>query len=87
MDPSVVTPRRGATDTTVLIVGAGAAGLTSSLLLSRLGIANRIVERRRDIHAVDLGAERSRHRLRFDVAVGPSGHASHHVSFGYSELK
>lgn len=34
-------------ETPVLIVGAGAAGLTSSLLLSRLGIANRVVERRR----------------------------------------
>jgi hypothetical protein len=36
---------------------------------------------------VDLGAERSGHRLRFDVAVGPSGRAGHHVSFGYSALK
>ncbi len=48
---------------------------------------DRIGERRRDIHTVDLGAERSGHRLRFDVAVGPSGRASHHVSFRYSELK
>jgi hypothetical protein len=36
---------------------------------------------------VDLGAERSGDRLGFDVAVGPCGRASHHVSFGYSELK
>ena len=34
-------------ETPVLVVGGGAAGLTSSLLLSRLGIANRVVERRR----------------------------------------
>ncbi len=34
-------------DTPVLIVGGGATGLTASLLLSRLGVANRVVERRR----------------------------------------
>ncbi len=33
-------------ETPVLIVGAGPAGLTSALLLSRLGIASRVVERR-----------------------------------------
>ena len=39
-------------ETPVLIVGAGAAGLTSSLLLSRLGIANRVVERDHDEDAI-----------------------------------
>jgi 2-polyprenyl-6-methoxyphenol hydroxylase-like FAD-dependent oxidoreductase len=38
--------RRRPYDTPVLIVGAGPAGLTSGLLLSRLGVASRIVERR-----------------------------------------
>jgi 2-polyprenyl-6-methoxyphenol hydroxylase-like FAD-dependent oxidoreductase len=33
-------------ETPVLIVGAGPAGLTAALLLSRLGIASRVVERR-----------------------------------------
>ena len=33
-------------DTPVLVVGAGPAGMTVSLLLSRLGIPNRVVERR-----------------------------------------
>lgn len=34
------------TDTTVLVVGAGPAGMTAALLLTRLGVACRIVERR-----------------------------------------
>src|SRR6058998_3467450 len=34
-------------ETPVLIVGAGPAGMTSALLLSRLGIPSRIIERRR----------------------------------------
>ncbi|HEY2387686.1 MAG TPA: FAD-dependent monooxygenase [Candidatus Binatia bacterium] len=34
-------------DTPVLIVGAGPAGLASAVLLSRLGVASRVVERRR----------------------------------------
>lgn len=33
-------------DTTVLVVGAGPAGMTAALLLTRLGVACRIVERR-----------------------------------------
>ena len=33
-------------DTPVLVVGAGPAGMTSSLLFSRLGIASRVIERR-----------------------------------------
>jgi len=33
-------------DTPVLVVGAGPAGMTASLLLSRLGISSRVVERR-----------------------------------------
>ncbi|MGH7895565.1 MAG: FAD-dependent monooxygenase, partial [Candidatus Binatia bacterium] len=33
------------TDTPVLVVGAGPAGMTASLLLSRLGISSRIIER------------------------------------------
>ena len=37
-------------DTEVLIVGAGPVGLTCSILLSRLGVANRVLERREGLH-------------------------------------
>ena len=33
-------------ETPVLVVGAGPAGMTAALLLSRLGISSRIIERR-----------------------------------------
>ncbi len=37
-------------DTQVLIVGAGPVGLTCSILLSRAGISNRVVEKREGLH-------------------------------------
>jgi len=36
--------------TEVLIVGAGPVGLTCSILLSQLGVANRVIERREGLH-------------------------------------
>jgi len=39
-----------ASDADVLIVGAGPVGLTASILLSRLGVANQVVERREGLH-------------------------------------
>jgi len=36
----------------VLIVGAGIAGLTSSILLSRMGVDHVVIERRRAVHGL-----------------------------------